>query len=53
MTPLGVEFSEAGPGRLARLVLAAGLVVEALCYLAIGAGIAVLLQALHRAGMTP
>jgi hypothetical protein len=32
---------------------AVGFIVEALCYIALGAGLAVLLQALHWAGVTP
>ena len=35
------------------LVGAAALILEALCYMAIGAGIAVILQALHSSGLTP
>ena len=41
------------PGRIARMILVAGLVVEALCYIGLGAGLALILSALHAAGVTP
>jgi hypothetical protein len=39
--------------RIPNLINAVALILEALCYIALGAGLAVLVQALHRAGVTP